>query len=218
VARATERPPARRTRRFGAMRRLRSERGASLVEAAIVAPLVFLLIYGVMETGYAFFGRLTVNNMSVVAARSGSGEANDVLADFAILQAVKSGATGMGTSNINVVVVYRATSPDDRVPTDCKAASVTNTPTTRGCNRYVSADLALDVDQFGCVGPPGPSTKKDSYWCPTTRKTALQGTGGPPDYIGVYVEAEHDNLTGLLGDSFTFTTDTVIRIEPRTLT
>ncbi len=199
-------------------RRRDRERGSSLVEAAIVAPLVFLLIYGVMETGYAFFGRETVNNMSVVGARSGSGEANDVLADYAILQSVKSGATGIGTNRITMVVVYRATSPDERVPTACKTGSVTNTASIRGCNRYLSGDLALAADQFGCVGPPGPTTKKDNYWCPTTRKTALQGSNGPPDYIGVYVEAEHQNLTGLLGDSFTFTTDTVIRIEPRTLT
>ncbi|MEX0666055.1 MAG: TadE family protein [Acidimicrobiia bacterium] len=188
------------------------------MEAAIIAPLVLLLIYGVMETGYAFFGRLTVNNMSVVGARSGSGEANDVLADFAILQAVENGATGMGTNDITMVVVYRATSPDDRVPAACKTASVTNTSGTRGCNRYVSGDLALDSDQFGCIGPPGPGTKVDNFWCPTTRKTALQGANGPPDYIGVYVEAEHQNLTGIIGESFTFTTDTVIRIEPRTLT
>jgi hypothetical protein len=187
------------------------------VEAAIVAPLVIMLIYGVMETGYAFFGRLTVNNMSVVGARSGSGEANDVLADYAILQSVKNGATGLGTNDITMVVVYRATNPDDRVPTACKTASVANTSETRGCNRYAGSDLSLGADDFGCVGPPGPTTKVDSYWCPTTRKTALQGANGPPDYIGVFVEAEHQNLTGLIGESFTFTTDTVIRIEPRTL-
>jgi hypothetical protein len=198
-------------------RRLTGQRGSSLVEAAIVAPLLFLLVYGVIETGYAFFGKLTVKNMSVVGARSGSGEANDVLADYAILRAIKHGAGGIGTNGINMVVVYRATDPDDRVPTACKTTSVTNTTSTRGCNRYVSADLSLDSDQFGCVGPPGPTTKIDSYWCPTTRKTALGGSNGPPDYIGVYVEAEHKNLTGVVGESFTFSTDTVIRIEPRTL-
>jgi TadE-like protein len=199
-------------------RRRHSERGSTLVEAAIVAPLVFLLIYGVMETGWAFFGKLTVNDMSVVGARSGSGEANDVLADYSVLQAVKNAATGIGTNAVTMVVVYRATGPNDRVPTACKTASVTNTTSTRGCNRYTASNLSLASDQFGCVGPPGPALKIDRYWCPTTRKTALQGANGPPDYIGVYVEAQHHNLTGIIGDSFTFTTDTVIRIEPRTLT
>lgn len=196
----------------------RDERGASLVEAAIVAPLFFVLLFGVIEISYAWFGRGTVNNMSVVGARSGSGEANEVLADYAILQAVKQGATGLGVSQVNMVVIYRATGPGDRVPEACKSASVENSATTRGCNRYTASDFALDSDQFGCVGPPGPSQKKDRFWCPTTRKTALQGSKGPPDYLGVYVEAEHQNLIGLLGDGFTFRKDTVIRIEPRTLT
>jgi hypothetical protein len=200
------------------LRRRDTERGAALVEAAIVAPLLFLLIYGVMEIGYAFFGRETVNNMSVVGARAGSSEANNVLADHTILQAVRHGSTGIGTNGVDVVVVYRATGASDRVPTACKTASVVNTPTTRGCNRYDKSDLLLDSDQFGCVGPPGPAVKIDHYWCPTTRKTAVQGAQGPPDYVGVYVQAQHKNLTGVLGDHFTFETDTVMRIEPRTLT
>ena len=200
------------------LRRRGNERGAALVEAAIVAPLLFLLIYGVMEVGYAFFGRETVNNMSVVGARTASSEANNVLADYTILQAVRHGSTGIGTNGVDVVVVYRATGPGDRVPTACKTASVVNTTTERGCNRYVKSDLLLDSDEFGCVGPPGPSSKIDHYWCPTTRKTAVQGSHGPPDYVGVYVQAEHKNLTGVLGDHFTFETDTVMRIEPRTLT
>jgi hypothetical protein len=196
----------------------RHERGATLVEATLVLPLFFTLIFGVMEAGYAWFGRSTVNNMSVVGARSGSGEANEVLADYAILQAIKQAAAGIGTASISYVVVYRATSPSDRVPAACKSASVTNTATTRGCNRYVPADFDRPSTDFGCVGPPGPAQKIDRFWCPTTRKTALQGANGPPDYIGVYVQATHENLTGLDWPSFTFTQDTVMRVEPRTLT
>ncbi len=195
-----------------------AERGATLVEAAIVTPLVFLLIFGIAEAGYAYFGKLTVNNMSTVGARSGSGEANEGLADYAILQSVEKASAGMEAARITMVVVYRATSFTDRVPTACKTASVANTTSTRGCNRYVGADLSLGSDQFGCVGPPGPTVKKDNSWCPTTRKVALGGSNGPPDYIGVYVQAVHPGIAGIFGSSFTFSTDTVIRIEPRTLT
>lgn len=205
--------------RRGAPRSLaHRERGASLVEATLVVPLFFMLIFGVMEAGYAWFGKSTVNNMSVVGARSGSGEANEVLADYAIVRNVQDAAAGIGIGKVTMVVVYRATGPSDRVPAACLTASVTNTSSVRGCNRYVASDLSRPSTDFGCVGPPGPAQKIDRFWCPTTRKTALQGSNGPPDYIGVYVQATHDNLTGLDWPSFTFSQDTVIRVEPRTLT
>ncbi len=172
-----------------------------------------------MELGYAYFGKLTVEHMSIAGARSASGSANDYLSDFNTLQSINDAKTSMGASSINKIVIYRAASPSDRVPTACKSGPVTNTSTVRGCNYYTGADLALASTQFGCVGPPGPTTKKDNYWCPTTRKSALQSTNGngPPDYVGVYVEATHRNLIGLFGKTFTFSNDTVIRIEPRTL-
>jgi hypothetical protein len=188
-----------------------------LVETAIVAPLFFFVIFGLMDASYAFFNRETVDNMSVVGARAGSAQANDPLTDNRILQAVKNGWSG-DTDDIDLVVVYRATGPDDRVPTQCLTASVTNTSIARGCNRYVGSDLLLDSNQFGCVGPPGPTVKIDRFWCPTSRKTAVQGRNGPPDYVGVYIKASGQTLIGLIGDLFNLESETVIRIEPRTLT
>jgi len=195
------------------------ERGAVLVEAAIIAPILIALVFGTMEMGYAYYGKLTVEHMSIAGARAGSGNANDYLADYNTLLAVKDAKTGMGTSAITKIVIYRATGPGDRVPSACKSAAVTNTTSVRGCNYYTGSDLSRPSTDFGCVGPPGPTNKIDQYWCPTTRKAALLGTNptkGPPDYLGVYVEGVHQNLVGLFGNSFTFTNDTVIRIEPRT--
>ena len=211
VQEARRRLLAARSWRFGA-------RGATLVEAAIVAPLFFMLIFGVVEAGWDFFKRDAVTNMSVVGAREGAGSANDALADYNILQAVKGASAGVSPSAIKTIVVYRATSASDTVPSACKTASVTNTATTRGCNRYTGADLSLTSDQFGCTGPPGPAVKKDSYWCPTSRKSALSGSNGPPDYIGVYVDASGASLTGVFGPILTLKSDTVMRIEPRSET
>lgn len=195
------------------------ERGAVLVEAAIVAPIAFALVFGAMELGYAYYGKLTVEHMSIAGARAASGSADDYLADYNTLKAVNDARTGMGASQITKIVIYRATGPSDRVPTACKTASVANSATTRGCNFYTGADLASPSSEFGCVGPPGPASKKDDPWCPTTRKSAMLPTNGngPPDYVGVYVVGVHNNLIGLFGKSFTFSNDTVIRIEPRTL-
>ena len=65
------------------------QRGAVLIEAAIIAPIAFALVFGAMELGYAYFGKLTVEHMSVAGARAASGSANDYLADYNTLQAVK---------------------------------------------------------------------------------------------------------------------------------
>ena len=183
------------------------------MEAAAVAPLFLLLLFGVIEGGYGLHEKLSVTNMSLVGARSASGNGADLLADYLILRAVNEGAGGVATSQVTSIAVYKAASPTALVPTACKTASVAGL-----CNHYSGTDLGQAVTEFGCTGPPGPVTKIDSAWCPTGRKTALNGVNGPPDYVGVYVRAAHRNLTGVLGTGLTFTSDTVLRIEPRTLT
>ncbi len=191
----------------------RSERGSSLLEAAVVMPLFLLFLLGTIEGGYGLHEKLSVANMSLVGARSASGNAADVLTDHYVLLAVKAGAGGVTQSQVTDVVVYRASAPGQVVPTTCKTASVVGV-----CNHYTGADLSKASTEFGCVGPPGPVTKIDNPWCPSLRKTALSGVHGPPDYVGVYVRATHRNLTGVLGLGLIFTSDTVLRIEPRTLT
>ena len=116
------------------------ERGAILVEAAIIAPLAIALVFGAMELGYAYYGKLTVEHMSIAGARAGSGSANDYLSDYSTLQAVEDAKTSMGASAITKIVIYRATSPSDRVPAACKSGPVANTSLTRGCNYYTGAD------------------------------------------------------------------------------
>jgi Flp pilus assembly protein TadG len=181
--------------------------------------MVFL--FGIIEFGFAFYGRLTVQHMSLSGARSASSQGAEVYADFNMLQAVRKNAADLKNSDITMVVIYRATGPDDRVPAACTSASVVNTSSTRGCNRYTGSDLALAQTSFGCVNAASQPVQIDRYWCPTTRKTAISSTSpnGPPDYIGVYVEGKQNSLTRMFGKTtYTFTSDTVIRIEPRTLT
>lgn len=185
------------------------ERGATLVEAALVTPLLFMLVFGVIEFGTAWFHRSAVEDMSAVGARAASVSGSDAVADYQILQAVRRATADTGA--VTAVVVYRATAPGDPLPDACRTASVVNTATVRGCNRYGAADLSLAADRFGCTG-----TARDATWCPSTRRTALQGAKGPPDYVGVYVETHHQSATGLLGRLWDFRSVTVLPIEPRT--
>lgn len=50
-------------------RRARGERGVALIEFAIVMPLLFLLIFGIIEFGWAFFQQLDVRHGAREGAR-----------------------------------------------------------------------------------------------------------------------------------------------------
>jgi Flp pilus assembly protein TadG len=52
-------------------RELRSDRGTSLVEFAIVLPLLFLLVFGLIEFGLLFYNKAVITNASREGARAG---------------------------------------------------------------------------------------------------------------------------------------------------
>jgi Flp pilus assembly protein TadG len=185
----------------------RGERGSALVEAAFITPLVFLVIFGILEFGWAFHDKLTVGNMSQSGARAASTQGNDPLADYQFVQAVDKAASALPRGQIQYVVLYKAASATDHVPASCTGG----TSQSAVCNVYVPANFAAPSTQFGCG-----ATALDRFWCPTSRKVAsTAATGGPPDYVGVYVKVRHDTVTRLFGTGWTFTEDTVAREEAR---
>ncbi|MEX2133033.1 MAG: TadE family protein, partial [Acidimicrobiia bacterium] len=56
----------------------RSEKGASLVEASILLPMLILLAIGISENGYLDIDYLTVTNSAREGARTGAAAANYV--------------------------------------------------------------------------------------------------------------------------------------------
>jgi len=192
-------------------RRLACEqRGVVVVEAAIVTPLFFLMIFGILEFGLAFHDKLTTANMSRSGARAATTFADDPLADHQLTRAIDRAANALDRQTIRYVVVYKAADPGARVPAGSCADGLPSE--TDSCNVYTPGDLRAGPERFGCDDP----SDLDRFWCPSTRKVATTvASGGPPDYVGVYVRVRHDNLTGLFGNGWTFTEDTVLRIEAR---
>jgi hypothetical protein len=172
-----------------------------MVEAAIVTPLLFMLVFGIIEFGLLFKDYLTVANATRTGARVAAQVGASPTADHAILQAVKGGSGAMDPGKIQRVVVYKASGFDGDVPEACKTGSQAGV-----CNSYTGADLSRPVGDFGCgAGEP------DASWCPTSRND--QQTD-PPDYVGIWIKANHDYFTGFFGSSRTFSDQTVMRIEP----
>jgi hypothetical protein len=68
-------------------RRARGERGVALVEFAIVAPLFFLLIFGIVEFGWGFYQKIDVRHGAREGARLaavdfGGGDIDDLVAEI----------------------------------------------------------------------------------------------------------------------------------------
>lgn len=200
------------------IRRARGERGSVLVEAAFITPVLFFLLFSILEFGTAFRDYLAVANTTRDGARAASVFGNDSSADFDILQSVADASNVIDRRDIQQIVVYKATGPNSVVPTACTTSTVGIVNT---CNVYSAGALDLAESEFGCRS----DRNLDRYWCPTAttatspaqtgRKVAMSGTNGPPDYVGVWVKVNHTWLTGLFGRNLTFTDSTVMRMEPQ---
>ena len=191
-----------------------------LVEAAIIAPIAIALVFGAMELGYAYYGKLTVEHMSIAGARSGSGSANDYLADYNTLQAVDDATTGVGASAITKIVIYRATGPGRPRADGVQERSghqhvgharvqLLHRRRPRRSRRRSSAasDHRVRPPRRTSTGARRPGSRRSWRRAATARPTTSACTWS----------ATHKNLIGLFGKTFTFSNDTVIRIEPRTL-
>ncbi len=210
--------------------RCRGEDGTAIIEAAIATPVVFLFLFGVLEFGSLFFSYETVTNGTTAIARTAAIMGSDATADYEIVQAAKKSLGGVNKNQIQKIVIWDASpgpaaspracstttckGPGSTVPTACLSAS---TPSER-CNLYVPGthwDNALTAAAFDCA--PNPAPNYADAWCPTTRKTAQTGTSGPPDYLGIYIEYQHNWITGLFGNSITIKETKITKLEPTRL-
>jgi hypothetical protein len=195
-------------------RRRRKERGASIVEAAFVTPVFLALIFGVMELGFLFRNYLSISNASLAGARAASVAGDDPAADFLVVRTVAHGIEAIGARNVDFVVVYDASpAPGGQPLKEPPASCLFGSSSALSCNRYTKAEFFLSLREPDGTTPNwecDPTTGRDRFWCPTDRETIV----GNADYVGVFVQVNHQYLTGLFGDDTKLTSNRVIRIEP----
>lgn len=164
----------------------KDDRGAALVEFALVFVVLFTIVFGLIEGGLMVRARNTIDNAADDAARRGSVAADDPLADWMILQQLRArGAIAAAT--INYVVVYRGDNGTQGPTATCRAG----TPVLGECNVYDRTEFDESSAAFGCV-----SLDLDANWCPTDRST----DSGTFEYLGVLVDASHNGLLGIFND------------------
>lgn len=179
--------------------RRESDRGASLIEAAIVVPVLLLVVIGILELGLAFKDYLTVSYLSREGARIGALAGDDPTADCAILSGIGDLATPGDLARIDRIEIYQASQSTG-------AQGATNTAVYNDPNDPTQCSVPADPMDGWTITSVG--------WAPTSRNTAVGST--PLDIIGVRVILTRSWITGFGPFSGTATVDesTITRMEP----
>lgn len=184
------------------------QRGAVLVELAIIVPLLISLLVVGLELGLALRDKMTVTAAARSGARVGSSLGRVRLADHDILESVRVGLSRVDPNDVLVLVIFE---PDasGNMPPSCRATSINGV-----CNRYSSSQIQTltEADFTGVNSCTGSSP--DREWCPVDRNRDLAAAGGP-DWLGVYLEIVHrSSAPAFLGDRV-ISDKVVMRLEPR---
>jgi Flp pilus assembly protein TadG len=114
--------------------KIRDEKGGSLIEFAVIAPLLFVIVFGIIEFGLLFYDMAMITNASREGARSGivfdpalrnsdgtvnltavSEKVNDVVDNYCSAHLVSLGGGSSSPSVINVQSVNIDGSPGIQV-------------------------------------------------------------------------------------------------------
>ena len=174
------------------------EKGASLVEVALVLPLLLTLAIGLAEIGFLVIDYVTVTNAARSGARTGAALAKDVGTDQAILNVVEEDLCNLGFGSAVVVRIFRAN-------TDGSMSSSQNNYSSSGslnCNNSTTHAFTCSALEGGCNWPE--SSRNNS----------------PPnnfDRLGVRIEFTHDWVTNFLPLPNTdFIETAIMQLEPDT--
>jgi len=170
------------------------ERGATIVEFAIVMPLLVLLMVGIMETGIAFYDYLTIERATLEGVRTAAFTGRSPDADCeTVLSIVDSLPSGF-LDRIQRIEIYRADTEGNQI------LGETNIWTYLGGD---PADCAT-----GWSNPINP-------WPPSARYTAA-GPSRQLDIIGVRIRMPRSWITNLPPFSGNYVIDetSILRIEP----
>lgn len=186
------------------------DRGATIVEFALLMPFLLFLAMGTADMGLAWIATDRVESASAQAARTAAVKGARVESDRDVLVTLATAMPAAELANLDRVVIFKP-GVGGAVPSGCiKAAGDTSETGATGCNTYsgatVRAATATSMTGFGGTG-----TAKDRYWAPASRNDALSD---PPDYIGVWVRTTHNSQVGYLFGSIGITKVTILRIQP----
>ena len=165
-------------------------------------PVLLLLVFGILEYGLLFRTTLTISDATRAGARVAVAQPRNAGYHTAAAAAV-SGAlstAGIPDARIGVLVIYRAD------------------PTTGGLRGGGSSDAAIEACSSNCWKFDWDATthkyvpRASPTWAATAQYAC--GTEAETDYLGVYVRATHQFVTGVFRGDQQLAERTVMRLEP----
>ncbi len=187
----------------GGWRAARRDRGAVLIEAAILMPVLALFLFGILEWGLAFRSSLTVSDASRAGARVAAAMPRNPEYQTSAAAAVSGrlASAGIPTEQIETLVIYRAD------------------PATGGLRGGGSTDAAIEACTSSCWRFTWDAATRSFVPVaggPTWAYTSQAACGGTTDtdHVGVYVRVDHAFVTSLFGSGLSLTERTVMRLEP----
>ena len=154
------------------------ENGATLVEAAIILPVLILIIVTIMELGLAFKDFLTTDFAAKEGARVGALTGNDIDADCDIIQSIVAGYGATDFANLQGITIFQVNESGNPVGGTSNTWTFPNGP----------GDNPADCTHWNQSAPLA--------WPPADRDV-LVGGGADLDILGITIDTRHDWITGV---------------------
>ncbi|MDH5616912.1 MAG: pilus assembly protein [Acidimicrobiia bacterium] len=172
----------------------KTDGGATIVEFAIVMPLLLLLMIGIMEVGVAFYDYLTVERSTLEGVRTASFTGDDLYADCLTINTIVDSFPGGFLDRVQQIEIYKfdpVTSQQDLSKTNIW--------------QYLGGDPTDCVNSWFTL----------QTWPSTVRYTTA-GPSQPLDIIGVRIRMPRtwiSNFPPFTG-GYTIDEHSILRLEP----
>ena len=200
--------------------RCETDRGVAIVEMAIVAPFLALLVAGIFEFGTMWRDDLTLSSGTRAAARVVSNLGDDRLADYEALLTLDAALSTVDGFTVEAVLIFDAAASDGQPDPSCFDAAGDPQASTGYCNIYTGAQIA-SMPSLNCLATCSEFPNNTNcaggltvYFCPQDDRETSQAAG--TTNVGVWIRGDRAYYTGMFpGDGVTMTDRTVMKVEPR---
>jgi hypothetical protein len=174
-------------------------RGAVMVEAAVIMPVLLLIIFGGLEFSLAFNANAGIDHAARAGARQASANPKPLTAEDYVLptrDAVSSAMAGVQAAAPKELYIYEVASGSENEPSG---------GFTSGCSRCAVFEWDPGTSSFSVQ-----VNDESSWWQPSQQSACPDDA----DRVGVHITADHDFITGFFSGMISLDSTAVMRLEP----